>query len=501
MRAGRAMLAIIATLALACAGPAQGSQDSQDAQGGQDAQRAQEGLTGRDVLAQADRALAALGAFEVAVAVEGVAAGAPLTPQAQAVLVRGRAQGDGQDAAAPMAVLGVLPGAQASTKTSTGASAQAGANATPIALALDAGGARALHASAGELRVATADNARALLVQAPGREAIGWLARWGQLVRGPFLGDAAHAAAAPLLVARVLVEGEPCHAVYTDLSDVPGAPEFAAWWYVGVEDGLPRRLELVSFDLRDDQNRAIGDGVVRVSLRGWRRLEGPPADDRADGAVDDASPAPASTGVLEALRSAASGAGLDAAAVVPADAPFALRPPPGMTRTDYQPPRLAGDPRRSGGGGGAASGESGLPRPAPSFSLQDPEGKTHSLDDYAGRVVVLDFWATWCSPCEAVMPQIQEVHERYKDRGVAVFGVNAWETGDPAQFMANRQLTYGLLLEGDRVAADYGVTGIPTMVVIDPAGRIVFREVGASTTLADRLSKAIDQALAGGGGP
>ncbi len=132
---------------------------------------------------------------------------------------------------------------------------------------------------------------------------------------------------------------------------------------------------------------------------------------------------------------------------------------------------------------------------APSWTLTDREGNAVSLEDMRGSIVVLDFWATWCGPCIVVMPEIQSVFESYPHDQVHVYGVNIWESGDPASFMDENGFTYGLLLEGDDIAGDYKVTGIPTMYVIDQEGRIAFVEVGANPEIGEMLTSALDNLL------
>ncbi len=134
--------------------------------------------------------------------------------------------------------------------------------------------------------------------------------------------------------------------------------------------------------------------------------------------------------------------------------------------------------------------------PAPEWNLSDSDGNMVSLESLRGNVVVIDFWATWCGPCKVVMPDIQSLHEKYADQPVMIFGVNVWESGDAAAFMQENAFTYGLLLEGDAVAEEYKVSGIPTLYVIDQEGNIAFAQVGSSSDLGLTLTEVIDSLLA-----
>ncbi|NBQ14330.1 MAG: TlpA family protein disulfide reductase [Proteobacteria bacterium] len=135
---------------------------------------------------------------------------------------------------------------------------------------------------------------------------------------------------------------------------------------------------------------------------------------------------------------------------------------------------------------------------APEFALKDTEGKEVTLASLKGKVVLLDFWATWCGPCKAAMPTIQKLHEAYKDKGVVILGVNTWEKNADAakDYMAKKKFTYGCLMNGDDLAKAYGVVGIPTLVIIGKDGKVAMADMGLSDDTGASLRKVIDAALA-----
>jgi peroxiredoxin len=141
-------------------------------------------------------------------------------------------------------------------------------------------------------------------------------------------------------------------------------------------------------------------------------------------------------------------------------------------------------------GGGKGAGLLAVGDPAPAWELADAGGKRHALSEYRGRVVVLDFWATWCGPCAKVMPRLEKLQKKYGGRGLVVIGVSSWDTGDPAALMRKRGVTYTLLLKGEEVAPAYGVTTLPAVYVIGADGRIAYSHAGADPKdLADLIEK------------
>jgi peroxiredoxin len=121
---------------------------------------------------------------------------------------------------------------------------------------------------------------------------------------------------------------------------------------------------------------------------------------------------------------------------------------------------------------------------APDFSLPDREGKTVRLSDLRGKVVVINFWASWCLPCRAEMPDLQEVSEKYLDEGLVVLGVNTTyvdKRADALAFIDELKLTFPILFDesGDVGEDNYSVISLPTSYWIDRSGTIQVIHVGA----------------------
>ena len=122
------------------------------------------------------------------------------------------------------------------------------------------------------------------------------------------------------------------------------------------------------------------------------------------------------------------------------------------------------------------------PRPAPDFSLQDMDGEDYRLSDFRGKVVLLNFWATWCPPCRREMPSMQRLYLKYRARGLAVVAVNQWEDPDLVFEFAGRlslEPTFPILFDREsRIAEQFDVKGLPTTYLLDRDGSIRFRAIG-----------------------
>ena len=155
----------------------------------------------------------------------------------------------------------------------------------------------------------------------------------------------------------------------------------------------------------------------------------------------------------------------------------AIETNPGFTDTYFTfiPPTGSELVRRFQPPGSPESEKTKIGSPAPDFTLIDTDGNEAKLADFRGKVVLIDFWATWCGPCIQAMPHIQAISDIYKERDVIVLGINTWEN-DPGKvkpFLEEKKITYRILLDSkDEVVEKYGVNGIPTFFILDKDGII-----------------------------
>lgn len=147
---------------------------------------------------------------------------------------------------------------------------------------------------------------------------------------------------------------------------------------------------------------------------------------------------------------------------------------------------------------GVADAETGEPaspfigKEAGGFTLKDPDGKKVELKSLRGKVVVLDFWATWCPPCREEMPHLEKLHRELKDKGLVIIGINTEDAKAARSFMKKYDYTFMTLIDDGSASNIYRIDAIPTVFVIDKAGKITSHYIGAQTE--EVLRRAIKKA-------
>lgn len=118
---------------------------------------------------------------------------------------------------------------------------------------------------------------------------------------------------------------------------------------------------------------------------------------------------------------------------------------------------------------------------APAWELKDVDGKTVKSSDFDGKVVILDFWATWCPPCKMEIPGFVELQKKYGDKGLVVIGVSLDEQGPGVvkPFMEQFAINYPVVMGDAKIVQDFGgIEGIPTTFVIDRKGNVISGHTG-----------------------
>ena len=132
--------------------------------------------------------------------------------------------------------------------------------------------------------------------------------------------------------------------------------------------------------------------------------------------------------------------------------------------------------------GGVGQGMTPLPDrpPAPEIDLVDLDGQRHTLAQHRGKVLIVNFWATWCPPCREEMPSMERAWQAVKDEGILLLGINVGESEDQVwTFTSNYPVSFPLLLDQDSKTIEaWPVRGLPTTFVVDPQGRLVYRAIG-----------------------
>lgn len=121
-----------------------------------------------------------------------------------------------------------------------------------------------------------------------------------------------------------------------------------------------------------------------------------------------------------------------------------------------------------------------LDKPAPDFTLKSLSGKNMKLSEYAGNVVMLNFWASWCGPCRKEMPLLNELHKKYEALGFVILGVNVEQELKLAKsFLADTPVDFPILFDSsNKVSKAYDVIAMPTTIMIDRNGQVRYLHKG-----------------------
>lgn len=135
-------------------------------------------------------------------------------------------------------------------------------------------------------------------------------------------------------------------------------------------------------------------------------------------------------------------------------------------------------------------------KPAPAFTLKDPGGRTVRLADFRGKVVIMDFWATWCAPCKESTKEFEALHRKYGTRGAVMIGISMDKGADASamvnKFVQENGVTYLVLMDDGRTSDAYAVRNIPATYILDRDHVFVKTYPGYLPGLGQRISKEIE---------
>lgn len=138
-------------------------------------------------------------------------------------------------------------------------------------------------------------------------------------------------------------------------------------------------------------------------------------------------------------------------------------------------------------------------KPLSKITMKSTSGNSFTNADFKGKVVLIDFWATWCGPCVKASPIMQKLHVEFKDKGLIVIGANTFEedsSGAPAkEYAAEHKYTYLFTYDNDALAKKWGIQGIPTFVLVDSTGKVAKTYTGFGDSSEKEMRDAIKKLL------
>ncbi len=141
------------------------------------------------------------------------------------------------------------------------------------------------------------------------------------------------------------------------------------------------------------------------------------------------------------------------------------------------------------------------PAATPDFALETLEGRKVVLSELKGKVVLLDFWATWCGPCKESVPHLTQLYKTYQERGLELIGMSTDREGDVEivrRFVKSMNIPYPIVMTPDDVARKYKVTGLPTTILIDRKGNIREKIVGFNSAIGQQIVSKVEELIAEG---
>jgi len=139
------------------------------------------------------------------------------------------------------------------------------------------------------------------------------------------------------------------------------------------------------------------------------------------------------------------------------------------------------------------------PASAPDFTLQTVEGQEVTLSGLRGKVVLLDFWATWCGPCKESIPHLTQLYKNYQDKGFELIGMSMDKSGEVEmvrRFVKSMDILYPIIMTPEDVARNYKITGLPTTVLIDKEGKVREKIVGFNSTIGQQIVLRVEELIA-----